>query len=26
LVPLSNPDSDPEVSLESGGHGTLLGR
>jgi len=26
LVPLSNPGSDPEVSLESGGHGTLLGR
>jgi len=26
LVPLSNPGSDPEVSLGSGGHGTLLGR
>ena len=26
LVPLSNPGSDPEVSLESSGHGTLLGR
>jgi len=26
LVPLSNPGSDPEVSLESGEHGTLLGR
>jgi len=26
LVPLSNPGSDPEVSPESGGHGTLLGR
>jgi len=26
LVPLSNPGSDPEVSLGSGGHGSLLGR
>jgi len=26
LVLLSNPGSDPEVSLESSGHGTLLGR
>jgi len=26
LVPLSNPGSDPEVSLGRGGHGTLLGR
>ena len=25
-MPLSNPGSDPEVSLESGEHGTLLGR
>jgi len=26
LVPLNNPGSDPEMSLESGEHGTLLGR
>jgi len=26
LVPLSNPGSDPEVCLENGEHGNLLGR